>query len=572
MDTKSWSNAFASVLIFVIAMAFSGAAVADIPKELYDALGVTKSATPKQLYKKLTDRYYDPAQGAGKGKFADYWEPIPMSSYMDPLTFYKPPTSVKDVSNREECVKCHAEETPGAVLAWKKSTHSNLQAIRNLSDSDPRAYKKKMLAEAENNLRSMGKLGAKENLDQVTCMDCHVEVRGEKGDHRKDLRMPTADVCGTCHLQEFAERESERDTLTWPQDQWPKGRPSHALDYRANVETAIWAGMEEREVAEGCTACHINQNKCDTCHTRHQFSAAESRRPEACANCHNGVDHNEYENYTMSKHGAVYQAMGDQWNWDFQLKDAISKGGQTAPTCAYCHMEFKGKFGHNVVRKVRWGFNPQTAIADNLDHKWFKDRAEAWVKTCTNCHSESFSRAMLEQVDKGSIQGLRYEQEAAKVVKKLYDDGLMVGQKTNRPAPPAPESDAPGGFYGLFWAKDNNPSHVDRIHVEMWEHDLIKLYKGMAHFNPGNYTYSNGWAPLMGAYAEIQDENTRIREMASLKARLAKLEGSRSGGMFDLDSPFKKASLGGLGSGMMIVGSLALWGWRRERKKKGATK
>ena len=28
----------------------------------------------------------------------------------------------------------------------------------------------------------------------------------------KDLRMPTADVCGTCHLQEFAERESERDT------------------------------------------------------------------------------------------------------------------------------------------------------------------------------------------------------------------------------------------------------------------------------------------------------------------------------------------------------------------------
>ena len=119
----------------------------------------------------------------------------------------------------------------------------------------------------------MGKLGKKEKLKEVSCMDCHVDIRQTaKADHTKDIRMPTADVCGTCHLQEFAERESERDTITWPQDQWPAGRPSHALDYKANVETAIWAGMEQREIAEGCTSCHINQNKCDTCHTRHQFS------------------------------------------------------------------------------------------------------------------------------------------------------------------------------------------------------------------------------------------------------------------------------------------------------------
>ena len=65
--------------------------------------------------------------------------------------------------------------------------------------------------------------------------------------------MPTADVCGNCHLQEFAERESERDTITWPKDQWPKGRPSHALDYRANVEVEVYAGMSQREIADGCT-------------------------------------------------------------------------------------------------------------------------------------------------------------------------------------------------------------------------------------------------------------------------------------------------------------------------------
>ena len=545
----------------------SDGAIADIPKETYKALGVSKSATPKELYNALKKRYLDPAQGAGKGSHAEYWEPIPMSAYLDPLSFYKPPTSVKESNTREECVSCHEDETAGHVVAWKKSVHADLGKIRKLSSDDPRFYKKKKLEQVENNLRSMGKIGKKELLEEVSCMDCHVEIRRTaKADHTKDIRMPTADVCGTCHLQEFAERESERDTITWPQDQWPAGRPSHALDYKANVETAIWAGMEQREIAEGCTSCHINQNKCDTCHTRHQFSAVESRKPEACAICHNGVDHNEFENYMMSKHGSIYQVLGDEWAWNVPLKDAIAKGGQTAPTCAFCHMENEGKFGHNLVRKVRWAFNPTPAIADNLDHEWFKSRQEAWVTTCTNCHSESFARAMLSQIDNGTKQGLAVEQEAKKVVNALYDEGLLVGQKTNRPAPPAPEKDAAGGFYGLFWAKGNNPSAVDRVYTEMWEHDLIKLYKGLAHFNPGNYTYSNGWASLMGDYAEIMDADTQLREKAALEKRVAKLEGKLKTSFLKFDSDTNQAALGGVGGGLLLLGTLG-FGLARKREK-----
>lgn len=552
-----------------LTLLMSNGAIADIPKETYKALGVEKSASPKELYDALKKRYIDPAQGAGKGSHAEYWEPIPMSAYLDPLSFYKPPTSVKESNTREECVSCHEDETAGHVVAWKKSLHSDLEKVRKLSANDPRFYKKKKLEAVEKNLRSMGKLGKNEKLDDVSCMDCHVDVRQTaKADHTKDIRMPTADVCGTCHLQEFAERESERDTITWPQDQWPAGRPSHALDYKANVETAIWAGMEQREIAEGCTACHINQNKCDTCHTRHQFSAVESRKPQACAICHNGVDHNEFENYMMSKHGAIYQTLGDEWDWNVPLKDAIAKGGQTAPTCAFCHMENEGKFGHNLVRKVRWGFNPQTAIADNLDHPWFKDRQEAWVTTCTNCHSESFARAMLSQVDNGTKQGLAVEQEAKKVVNALYDEGLLVGQKTNRPDPPAPEKDAAGGFYGLFWAKGNNPSAVDRVYTEMWEHDVIKLYKGLAHFNPGNYTYSNGWAPLMGDYAKIMDADTQLREKAALEKRVAKLEGKLKTSFLDFDSDANQAALGGVGGGLLLLGTLGFGLSRRREKPK----
>jgi hydroxylamine dehydrogenase len=268
----------------------------------------------------------------------------------------------------------------------------------------------------------------------------------------------------------------------------------------------------------------------------------------------------------MSKHGAIYQTLGDEWDWNVPLKDAIAKGGQTAPTCAFCHMENEGKFGHNLVRKVRWAFNPTPAIADNLDHEWFKSRQEAWVTTCTNCHSESFARAMLSQIDNGTKQGLAVEQEAKKVVNALYDEGLLVGQKTNRPAPPAPEKDAAGGFYGLFWAKGNNPSAVDRVYTEMWEHDLIKLYKGLAHFNPGNYTYSNGWAKLIGDYAEIMDADTQLREKAALEKRVAKLEGKLKTSFLKFDSDTNQAALGGVGGGLLLLGTLG-FGLARKRKK-----
>ena len=61
-----------------------------VPKETYKALSLEQSATPKQLHDALSKRYKDPAQGAGRGTLAQYWEPIPFSMYMDPASFYKP--------------------------------------------------------------------------------------------------------------------------------------------------------------------------------------------------------------------------------------------------------------------------------------------------------------------------------------------------------------------------------------------------------------------------------------------------------------------------------------------------
>ena len=464
---------------------------------------------------KLKENYYQ--THPGKGKFKDVWSPIPIQNYWNPKDFYQPPKTIAAEVKRGDCVGCHQSMTPGAFHAWQKSTHANLEQLRALPDNNVRAYKKAKLKQIEENLVAQKLLQPGQTLKEVGCIDCHGGVGAETLQHDKDLRMPDRAMCGTCHVQEFAEAESEKEQ-EWPQGQWPKGHPSHAMDWKANVETDIWAGMAEREIAQGCDMCHYQQNKCDGCHTRHSFSAAEARQPEACATCHNGVDHNEFENFQLSKHGTIYQTQKAKWNFEVPLKDAIAKGGYTAPTCQLCHFEAGGEFSHNVVKKVRWGFNPTPKIAENLDHEWFMSRKEQWLNTCSQCHSQSFARAYLDAADKGTIQGLAVEQEAKKVVEKLYQDGLLVGQRSNRPQPPAPVKDAAGGFFQLFWAKGNNPSRVERIYADMWEHDVIKLYKGIFHANPGGFTYSEGWSPLMRDYAEIMDENTRLRTAAKMPA------------------------------------------------------
>ncbi len=461
--------------------------------------------------KSLIERYYQ--DHPGKGKFAQHWQPIPIQRYWNPKDFYQPPTTITGEVSREQCIACHQAVTAGFVHAWKNSTHAKLDEIRALPDSDVRAYKKQKLAEVEANLVRQGLLKAGERLKEVSCIDCHGGVGKQTIRHDQDLKLPDRAACGTCHVEQFAQAESEKEQ-SWPQNQWPKGHPSHAVDWKANVETDIWAGMAEREIAQGCDMCHYQQNKCDGCHTRHSFSAAEARQPEACATCHNGVDHNEYENYLLSKHGAVYQAHKASWNFEAPLKAALTQGGYTAPTCQLCHFEYQGEYTHNLVRKVRWAFNPTPQIAENLNHPWFKERQEAWVGTCSNCHSPRFARTYLETADQGTIAGLKVEQEAKQVLQALYDEKLLVGQTTNRPTPPAPVQDAPGGFFQLFWTKGNNPSRIERIYADMWEHDLIKLYKGLFHMNPGGFTYTEGWSPLMRDYTEIMDEATSLRAEA----------------------------------------------------------
>src|SRR5680860_960135 len=117
MVAKYWLR----IVMFVCGLLLVVSAQANfpsVPSETYDALKLDRSSTtPKQLHEALVKRYKDPAQGAGSGSMAEYWEPIPYTKYLDPATFYTPPTSMREVASRGECVECHTDESPVWVQA-----------------------------------------------------------------------------------------------------------------------------------------------------------------------------------------------------------------------------------------------------------------------------------------------------------------------------------------------------------------------------------------------------------------------------------------------------------------------
>ena len=131
--------------------------------------------------------------------------------------------------------------------------------------------------------------------------------------------------------------------------------------------------------------------------------------------------------------------------------------------------------------------------------------------------------------DKGIQDGTKLVEETRKVVQKLYDDKLLVGQKSNRPTLPAPEQDEAGGFFSLFFAKGNQTTTVDRTFAEMWEQHVARYMKGLQHVNPGGWTYSHGWSDLMKDQAIINEQDTLLREKAAMEQRLQKLEGKAQG-------------------------------------------
>ncbi len=328
----------------------------------------------------------------------------------------------------KSCLECHAEKTPQLVHDWKDSRHSHLG---------------------------------------VSCIDCHSRQAddptaaqncpGVKGTDIFVSPLVSPKTCARCHSQEVQEFEASGHLRARVQIDSKDGMQKLIYHHEGQDNPEFSGSPDET----GCMQCHgskieLDENKrptsetwpnsgmgtiypdgsignCVACHTRHRFSIAEARKPAACASCHLGPDHPDIEIYTNSKHGHIFEAEGDEWNYDSPV-DAWEPGDYRAPTCATCHMSGVGELHttHNVSERLYWNawgksskprnskdpMNPLTGDAE-------KGRA-LMKQVCANCHTPLHTDSFFAQADKHvNLYNDSYYAPAAKMLAELKEKGLL---------------------------------------------------------------------------------------------------------------------------------------------------
>jgi hydroxylamine dehydrogenase len=394
------------------------------------------------------------------------------------------------------CLDCHSKKTPNIVSDWKLSKHSGVG---------------------------------------VLCVACHGDAHNSDSDVAK-VKIPTPETCAQCHQAQVEQFKHGKHSLAWAS---MKAMP-----------TIHWQPMAMTEGQKGCGGCHKIGSKsaaeieelrqggssfgaasCDSCHTRHTFSADEARQPQACQTCHMGFDHPQWEMYSSSKHGVRHALK--------QLK--VLPPDAAAPTCQTCHMQE----GNHEVRTA-WGF---LAVRLPLpqDKQWAGDRAtilealgvldpngkptslvdtvkaadlarltqEDWqrerdkmVKTCNQCHSGNFARQQLAAGDDMVKNADRLMAEAIRVVAGLYRDGVLAKPKSYTYA-----------FPNLLTFHDAPTVIEQKLFVMYLEHRM-RTFQGTFHASP-DYALWYGWSEMQRDLTEIKELADQMRKSKGTTAKAA---------------------------------------------------
>ncbi len=415
--------------------------------------------------------------------------PIAISIIIGPAAFAGDGVSAsarnqqQDASPSVQCVECHSKVTPGVVSDWKLSKHAGVG---------------------------------------VGCDTCHSADHTTATDASK-AKIPTPETCGQCHQTQVEQFSHGKHALAWTA---MKAMP-----------TFHYQPMSLTEGMKGCGACHqiglkspeeiatlrkegnnFGIASCDACHTRHTFSVAEARQPQACETCHKGFDHPQWEMYEGSKMGVRYQLK--------QL--GVLPPSSSAPACQTCHMQN----GDHEVRTA-WGFlavrlplpqdkqwaadqasilqalgvlNPdgkptarfaavKAADVARLTEADWQQQRDKMLKTCEQCHSADFSREQLQQSDDMIRQSDRLMAEAIRTVAGLYRDGILK-KPANYTYP----------FPDVLTFHDAPTVIEQKLFVMMMEHRM-RAFQGSFHSNP-DYATWYGWS-------EMQRDLTEIKELAA---------------------------------------------------------
>lgn len=356
--------------------------------------------------------------------------------------------------------------------------------------------------------------------ETMGCADCHGEAHTGMDDADK-AELPTIATCQACHedqAQRYLAGKHAKGSLA-----------VHALPFSHGQPDAFVAGQR------GCGGCHTlglatpEDRKtpareyykygmdCQNCHTRHAFSAAEAREPEACQTCHQGFDHPQWEMWSTSKHGVAY------------LLDREAKRG---PTCQTCHMPD----GDHYV-KTPWGFlgvrlpeedaewmgyratilqglgvldpdGQPTALLEivkvgdlaRLDAESFATERKRITDTCGQCHSKSFWQANIKNADQMLKEADKIFAEAINIVMGLRRDGIIEVKEGE-------------GVYPQLLSFYEVDTAVEQHLYDMFMDYRMKTFQGAFHINP-DYTTWYGYAKMKQALAEIKELDHQMRDSA----------------------------------------------------------
>lgn len=377
------------------------------------------------------------------------------------------------------CINCHGEMTPGVVSDWRLSRHSEVG---------------------------------------VACPECHGSRHRTVNDVA-NVEIPTPQTCGRCHGGRLDQFSRGKHALAWA--------AMNAMPTTHQLPMALTAGLK------GCGGCHkiglkteeeiaalqaegggFGVASCDACHTRHLFSVAEARQPQACQTCHMGFDHAQWEMYSGSKHGVRF----------LLRQNGVLHEGVAAPTCQTCHMpegdhEVRTAWGFLAVRlpmpeDSQWAADRATILqalgvldpngnpTDRLDmvqaadvarmtaEEWRSEREEM-LGICITCHSLNFARRELAKGDDMIRETDHLLAQAIRTVAALYQDGVLR----------KPEGYA-YAFPDLLTFHDA-PTPIEQRLFEMHLEHRMRAFQGTFHANP-DYALWYGWSAMVRDLSGIE--------------------------------------------------------------------
>ena len=164
---------------------------------------------------------------------------------------------------------------------------------------------------------------------------------------------------------------------------------------------------------------------------------AEARKPEAYGQCHLGPDHPQIEIYEEFKHGAIYHAEGDSWNWNAASGNWTPGVDYSAPTCSVCHMSgINGVAAtHDVTERLAWETQAPLTVRPADYKPWpaknaWKEERQKMKQVCLACHSPSWTDGHFMRLD-AAVKNYNeaYYRPMKKLVDELYEKKLLSREK-----------------------------------------------------------------------------------------------------------------------------------------------